>query len=171
MSIFLFKKKKILKSIFSQFLLNIKHKLLHIWNLQKIYMLNNIYFLYINDFHKSAQFSYFFFKLRFYETNLRLLFFCFFTCTIKNQSGITKWPTVEPKQDQQQVRHEWSIGVVLLLLIENRYQHRWSKNTKQKIPRFCVFCLHPYAWLERYDCHCLFGTNILNLLNNKPIFF
>ena len=53
---------------FSHFILNIKKKLFHIWNLHKIHLLNC---------QKSSQKSFFLKSLTYYETNLTLK--CFFT--------------------------------------------------------------------------------------------
>ena len=90
-----------LKVIFSHFILNIKKKLFHIWNLHKLYILNN-FFLYIHDCQKRGK-SNFQKKITFYETNLTLYFFCVFIRTTQNKSSITKWPVVEQRQDQHEV--------------------------------------------------------------------
>ena len=42
----------------------------------------------------------------------------FFTCTTQNKSRTTKYIAVEQRQDQHQVRHVWSIGVISSVLRE-----------------------------------------------------
>ena len=59
------------KVIFSHFILNIKKKLFHIWNLHKIYLLNQFFFISYTVI-KVAQIRFFLKKITIYETNLTL---------------------------------------------------------------------------------------------------
>ena len=85
----------------------------------------------------------------------------YFTLRSKTQRRSTEWLAVAQRQDQQKVRHVWSIGVSSLLL-EEICEHRWLENTSKKCQKrqffmkfhqislksLCFF-LQYYAWLER----------------------
>ena len=61
---------------------------------------------------------------------LDAIVFVFFTCRTQNQSRIIKWPAVE-QQDQDKVRHVWSIGVISFVLKEIQM---WTKVIRKKHP-------------------------------------
>ena len=75
-----------------------------------------------------------------HETNWMLLFLVFFIGTTQNQSRSIKLPAVEQRQDQDEVRHVWSIGVISFELREIQMwtQVIWKHFTK-KCPNMVDF--------------------------------
>ena len=95
----------------------------------------------------------------------------------------TEWPVVEQRQDHHEVRHVWSMGVLLFVLreIQMSTQVIWkyfTKNVKIRLifqtfslisPKWYVFCLQLYAWLESCDQDGSFGTQISGSLIFSPV--
>ena len=61
-----------------------------------------------------------------------LFFFVFFTHKTQNQSGIIKQSAVEQRQDQDEVRHVWRIGVISFVL---RQIPMWTPGIWKNFPR------------------------------------
>ena len=119
-----------------------------------------------------------------HEANLTLLFLSFSLTNTQNQSEIIKYLAVEQRQDQDKVRHVWSIGVISFVFWEIQIwtQVIWNNFTKKRqnkvdfqgvIFNFSkkknVFLLPPYAWLESYGPHGSFGTKISGSLIVSPV--
>ena len=76
---------------------------------------------------------------------------CFFTRTTQNKSRTTKYLAVEQRQDQHEVRHVWSIGVIPFVLIEiQMWTQVTSKYFTKKFPNKVdfpdVISIFPKIW-------------------------
>ena len=109
--------------------------------------------------------------------------FCFFTGTTPPKKFTTEWPVEKQRQDEHKVSDVWSMGVLFFYEEKFRCQHRWSENTSQKnvnirlifqtlsfiFPKWYVFCLQLYVWLESCDQVGSFGTKISGSLIVSPV--
>ena len=93
----------------------------------------NNFLLYILYCQKSGQQSIFLKKFNFLWNQLDAIVFCFFTRTTPQKNLNTEWPVVEQRQDQHEVWHVWSMGVLLSLLreIQMSTQVIWIYFTKK----------------------------------------
>ena len=114
-------------------------------------------------------------KFNFLWNQLDAIVFLLFHSHNPPKKNTTKWPVVEQRQDQHEVRHVWSMGVLLFLLreIQMSTQKTWkyftTKNVKRRLifqtlslisPKWFVFCLQFYVWLESCDQDGSFGHSL-----------
>ena len=106
------------KVIFSHFILNIKKKLFHIWNLHKIYLLNN-FFIYILYCHESGQKWTFSKNFNFLWNQLDAIVFCFFTCTTPQKTFYHQMASSRAKTRSTRSQTCMKYGVIIIFIKKN----------------------------------------------------